>query len=108
MGEELDHDLDEESEKARRPAEIFDGYLGTMERFYNQFFLIPEGSYKGGSAAPKRDERPQEIVHIPAFYMGNSVTNALFEVFIDKTGYMTTAEKVGYGNRVYTDDYAKK
>jgi formylglycine-generating enzyme required for sulfatase activity len=102
LGEEPNHDLDEESEKARRLAEVFDGYLGAMERFYNQFLLIPEGPYTVGSAVPKRDERPEEIVHLPAFYVGKfPVTNTLFEIFVEKTGYVTTAEKVGYGTVYY-------
>ncbi len=29
------------------------------------------------------------------------VTNALFEIFVQKTGYMTTAEKTGYGTVFY-------
>jgi len=73
-----------------------------MERFYNQFLLIPEGQYKVGSSVPKRDERPEEIVHLPAFYVGKfPVTNTLFEIFVEKTGYVTTAEKVGYGTVYY-------
>ncbi len=29
------------------------------------------------------------------------VTNALFEIFVQKAGYMTTAEKTGYGTVFY-------
>ena len=102
LGEMLDLDLDEEPGKARHLAEVFDGYLGTMERFYNQFLLIPEGSYKLGNAVQKKETPPDELVQLPAFYVGKfPVTNALFEVFIEKTGYVTTAEKVGFGTVYY-------
>jgi formylglycine-generating enzyme required for sulfatase activity len=78
-------------------AEAFDGYLGAMERFYNQYVLIPKGVYTagGGNAALGHPERQ---VRLPEFYAGKfPVTNALFEIFVEKTGYLTTAEKEGYG-----------
>ncbi len=78
-------------------AEAFDGYLGAMERFYNQYPLIPKGAYTvgGGHAALGHPERR---VRLPEFYAGKfPVTNALFEIFVEKTGYLTTAEKEGYG-----------
>jgi formylglycine-generating enzyme required for sulfatase activity len=85
-------------DKANLLAEAFDGYLGTMERFYNQYVLIPEGEYMVGSKTPKRHEQPEHRVKLEAFYMGKfPVTNALFEIFVEKTGYTTTAEKLGCG-----------
>jgi len=78
-------------------AEAFDGYLGAMERFYNQYILIPKGAYTvgGGIGTQGLSERR---IRLPEFYMGKfPVTNALFEIFVEKTGYRTTAEKEGYG-----------
>ena len=93
---------DDKIRKANLLAEAFDGYLGTMERFYNQYVLIPEGEYIVGSKAPKRDEQLEHRVKLGPFYMGKfPVTNALFEIFIEKTGYTTTAEKLGYGTVYY-------
>ncbi len=99
---------DDKIRKANLLAEAFDGYLGTMERFYNQYVLIPEGEYIVGSKAPKRDEQPEHWVKLGPFYMGRfPVTNALFEIFVEKTGYTTTAEKLGYGT-VYYGRFHKK
>ena len=85
-------------QKANLLAKAFDGYLGTMERFYNQYVLIPAGEYMVGSRTPKREEQPEHRVKLAAFYMGKfPVTNALFEIFVEKTGHMTTAENLGYG-----------
>jgi hypothetical protein len=53
---------DDKIQKANLLAEAFDGYLGTMERFYNQYVLIPEGEYIVGSKAPKRDEQKTGLI----------------------------------------------
>jgi len=93
---------DDETDKDKLLAEAFDGYLGAMERFYNQYILIPEGEYIIGSKAPKGDEQPEHKVRLEPFYLGKfPVTNALFEVFVEKTWYLTTAEKLGYGTVYY-------
>lgn len=93
---------DDETDKDKLLAEAFDGYLGAMERFYNQYILIPEGEYIIGSKAPKGDEQPEHKVRLEPFYLGKfPVTNALFEVFVEKTWYVTTAEKLGYGTVYY-------
>ena len=93
-GEDPEHDPDPE-EKSRLLAEAFDGYLGAMERYYNQYLLVPQGTYLLGSAAP--GERPPVHVDLPDFYIGKyPVTNALFEVFVERTGYVTVAEEQGY------------
>jgi formylglycine-generating enzyme required for sulfatase activity len=78
-------------------AETFDGYLGAMERFYNQYILIPKGAYTVGGG-PLPQGFAERRVRLPEFYMGKfPITNALFEIFVEKTGYRTTAEKEGYG-----------
>jgi formylglycine-generating enzyme required for sulfatase activity len=78
-------------------AEAFDGYLGAMERFYNQYIRIPKGAYTIGGG-PDPHVVPERRIRLPEFYMGKfPVTNALFEIFVEKTGYRTMAEKGGYG-----------
>ncbi|MDP2992132.1 MAG: SUMF1/EgtB/PvdO family nonheme iron enzyme, partial [Deltaproteobacteria bacterium] len=88
--------------KARLLAEEFNRLLGNRERFYNQYILIPAGDYIVGNKSPGKDERPEQKVRLEAFYMGEfPVTNALFEVFVEKTGYKTLAERLGYGKVYY-------
>jgi formylglycine-generating enzyme required for sulfatase activity len=89
-------------EKAKLLSEEFDRDLSVRERFYNQHILIKGGHYITGSKNIAKNELPEERVHLRDFYIGKfPVTNALFEVFVDKTGYQTTAERQGYGF-VYT------
>ena len=77
-------------------AEKFDGFLGVMERYYNQYLLIAEKNYVIGSQNPLKGELKAHSVQLPAFYMGKfPVTIALFEAFVDRTGYVTTAERRG-------------
>ncbi len=88
-------------------SEQFDGALGAMERYYNQYIQVPAGKYIVGRAAALQNELPLQDVHLPALYMGKfPVTNALFEVFIEKTGYQTTAEKRGW-SMVYYGRFCK-
>ncbi len=88
----------DEREQARILAEQFNESLAAMDKFYNQYLLIPEGNYPIGSGLSAESGNMERIVHLPSFYMGKyPVTNVLFEIFIEETGYKTTAEKVGYG-----------
>ena len=92
----------DEIRKDRLLAENFNNLIGTIDRYYNQYILIPEGEYIVGSKRPKKDEKPEQLVHLSPFYIGKfQVTNALFEIFIEKTGYRTTAERIGYGTVYY-------
>lgn len=90
-----------EDRDPRLLAEAFDGYLGAMERFYNQYLLIPEGLYS--LPPPQRNPEETEGAHqVAAFYMGKfPVTNALFEVFVERTGYLTLAERLGHSTVYY-------
>ncbi len=102
LGEESPGIGDDEAEKARLLAETFDGYLGAMERYHNQHIFIPAGPYIVGSKAPKRNERPEQRVQVTPFYLSKfPVINALFEIFDEKTGYKTTAERQGYSTVYY-------
>jgi len=96
------HENDNEIIKTRLLAEEFNNLLGAIDKYYNQYILIPEGEYIVGSKRSKKDEKPEQLVHLSPFYMGKfPVTNALFEIFIEKTGYKTTVEKIGYGTVYY-------
>lgn len=87
-----------ETERKRILAERFDRYLGAMERHFNQFLLIPSGAYTIGSKVPTPGELPEQQIQVHDFFMGKyPVINALFEVFVERTGYTTTAEKKGFG-----------
>ncbi|MBU1054666.1 MAG: formylglycine-generating enzyme family protein, partial [Proteobacteria bacterium] len=93
--------------KAKFLAEEFNHSLAAMDKYYNQYILIPEGAYIIGSKRPKKGESLEKAVDLPAYYIGKyPITNALFEVFVEKTGYKTTAEKRGYG-KVYFGRYEK-
>lgn len=57
---------------------------------------IPAGIYQmgGDNHQARKDELPKHTVNIPAFWMDTTeVTNAQFEQFVKKTGYITVAEK---------------
>lgn len=88
--------------QAKILAERFNDALGAMDKYYNQYILIPEGEYITGSKFPKKNERPEKKIYLEPFYFGKfPVINALFEVFIEKTGYETTAERLGYSTVYY-------
>jgi formylglycine-generating enzyme required for sulfatase activity len=102
LGQNYSIDEDSKIKKNKLLAEEFDGYLGSMDRYYNHYLLIPGGEYIIGSRKPKKDEKPEKTVYLEPFYIGRfPVTNGLFEIFVEKTGYKTTAEKVGYGTVYY-------
>lgn len=89
---------DEDVRKARLLAEEFDLSLATMDRFYNHYVHLAEGDYIVGRSRPRKNERPEQVVHLPSVYVGRfPVTNALFSVFVEKTGYRTTVERSGSG-----------
>jgi formylglycine-generating enzyme required for sulfatase activity len=88
----------EKVEKAKVLAEAFNQSLAAMDRYYNQYILIPKGEYVVGGSRDRRDERTKELVSLSRFYIGKfPITNILFEIFVEKTGYRTTAERVDYG-----------
>ena len=108
LGQEYSLEANSKITKDKILAEEFDGYLGSMDRHYNHYILIPGGEYIIGSKHPKKDEKSEQMVYLEPFYFGRfPITNGLFEIFVEKTGYKTTAEKVGYGT-VYFGRFEKK
>jgi formylglycine-generating enzyme required for sulfatase activity len=105
MGPDLSSSIyseEEIKEKAKLLSDEFEHYLSVREKFYNQHILIKGGNYLTGGTNRGEDEFPEQIVNLRDFYIGKfPITNALFEIFVEKTGYITTAEKYGFGI-VYT------
>ena len=96
-GDEVIEVIDEVVEANRR-AEEFNRLLGDRDTFYNQYVHIPEGDYIVGSPAPTGHERPEQVVRLGPFRIGEfPITNALFEAFVQETGYRTVAERTGFG-----------
>ena len=111
--EEID-ELSEEELKAleefrakKELAEHFDEALGEREKKYNKYTLVPDGYYTIGSKKSIKSSLELQQFHMPKVYIGiYPVTNTLFEIFVDETGYVTTAEKLGFG-RVYSSNFQK-
>jgi formylglycine-generating enzyme required for sulfatase activity len=96
---------EEGQEKALILADRFDKMLSDTERYYNRYLLIPGGRFLAVNAPSKADNKTQKYIELPDFYFGKfPVTNNLFELFIEKTGYITTAERQGYST-VYKGRY---
>jgi len=109
LGQEYSDEVSSKVKKDRLLAEKFDGYLGVMDRYYNHYILIPGGEYIVGAKNPGKDEKSEQLISLSPFYMGRfPVTNGLFQIFVEKTGYKTAAEKVGYGNVYYGRFQRKK
>jgi formylglycine-generating enzyme required for sulfatase activity len=72
--------------------------------------IVPEGSFvQGRDDGERADERPAHEVHVPAFAIDTTlVTRAAFAAFVAETGYVTTAERMGFGmaSREGMDDWA--
>jgi len=97
-----------QEEDPRVLSEKFNNSLSEMDRLYNQYLLIPKGEYTIGSTGPKEKFNRARRVKLSEYYIGKfPVTNALFDVFVEKTGYRTTAERVGYGT-VYSGRLQRK
>ncbi len=111
--EELD-ELDEDELKAleefrqkKELAEHFDESLGDREKKYNKYTTVPEGKYTIGTRKSLKSSLELQEFDMPKVYIGiYPVTNALFEIFIEETGYITTAEEKGFG-RVFHSRFKK-
>ncbi len=107
MFEELDIDdkeLEEfkEFQKNRELARQFDNLLADADKKYNAYVVVPAGTYTVGSTRNTKNRLELQQLEMQKLYIAKyPVTNALFEIFIQETGYVTTAEKKGYGTVFY-------
>jgi formylglycine-generating enzyme required for sulfatase activity len=107
-------ELDEEEQKAleefreqKELSEQFDQTLGERERKYNKYTKVPTGLYTVGTKKGIKSTLELQQFDMPEVYIGiYPVINSLFEIFIEETGYITTAEKLGFG-RVYYSRFKK-
>ena len=98
----------EEFRKQRELAEHFDDSLGEREKKFNVYVTVPKGKYTIGTKKSLKSSLELQEFDMPEVHIGRyPVTNSLFEIFIDQTGYLTTAEKKGSGV-VYHSRYKKK
>ncbi|MFO7750333.1 MAG: SUMF1/EgtB/PvdO family nonheme iron enzyme, partial [Desulfobacteraceae bacterium] len=106
--EEID-ELNEEERQAleafRNEKELsqqFDNFLGEEEKKYNVYVTVPAGRYTVGTQKSLKHSLALQQIEMPEIYMARyPVTNSLFEVFVEQTGYVTTAEKKGVGTVFY-------
>jgi formylglycine-generating enzyme required for sulfatase activity len=108
--DELDEDelnALEDFRKKKALAEQFDETLGQREKKYNRYGIVPEGTYTIGTRKSIKTSLELQPFDMPKVYMGiYPICNFLFEIFIEQTGYVTTAEKKGSG-RVYYSRFKK-
>jgi formylglycine-generating enzyme required for sulfatase activity len=59
---------------------------------------VPAGSFVRGREGGREDEAPPHTVEVHAFYIDETlVTRRDFARFVEQTGYVTTAERIGFG-----------
>ena len=81
--------------------------MGDREKKYNKYTTVPEGKYTVGTLKSIKSSLELQEFDMPKVYIGiYPVTNALFEIFIEETGYITTAEQKGFG-RVFHSRFKK-
>ncbi len=98
---EIDDDELDVIEKLRKEKELakhFDNFLGENEKKYNNYIMVPAGKYTVGSKRNFKDTLQLQQIDMPELYCAQyPVTNSLFEIFVEQTGYVTLAEKKGSG-----------
>ncbi|MBU0971175.1 MAG: formylglycine-generating enzyme family protein, partial [Proteobacteria bacterium] len=98
----------EDFREQRKLAEHFDDTLGEREKKFNVYVTVPKGKYTIGTQKSLKASLELQQFDMPQVHIGRyPVTNSLFEIFIDQTGYVTTAEKKGT-SIVYQARYKKK
>ncbi len=99
-------EAESDPERSRVLAEEFNRSLAAMDRSYNQYILVPDGTYPFRASSSDGDEASS--ITLSPFYIGKfPVTNGLFELFVERTGYRTAAERLGWGT-VYQGRYRRE
>ncbi|MBF0230379.1 MAG: SUMF1/EgtB/PvdO family nonheme iron enzyme [Desulfamplus sp.] len=99
-----DQELEEfrEFQKNKELARQFDNFLADADKKYNIYVVVPAGIYTVGSIRNTKNKLELQQIEMQKLYIAKyPVTNSLFEIFIQETGYITTAEKKGYGTVFY-------
>ena len=99
-----DKELEEfkEFQKSKELATHFDNLLADSDKKYNIYVVVPAGIYTVGSTKKTKNKLELQQLEMQKLYIAKyPVTNSLFEIFIQETGYITTAEKKGYGTVFY-------
>ncbi|MBF0242959.1 MAG: SUMF1/EgtB/PvdO family nonheme iron enzyme [Desulfamplus sp.] len=92
----------EEFKKNKELARQFDDLLADADKRYNTYVVVPAGIYTVGSIRRTKNKLELQQIEMQKLYIAKyPVTNSLFEIFIQETGYITTAEKKGYGTVFY-------
>ncbi|MBF0412062.1 MAG: SUMF1/EgtB/PvdO family nonheme iron enzyme [Desulfamplus sp.] len=99
-----DNELEDfkEFQKNKELARQFDNLLADADKKYNIYVVIPAGIYTVGSISKTKNRLELQQIEMQKLYIAKyPVTNSLFEIFIQETGYVTTAEKKRYGTVFY-------
>lgn len=81
-----------------RPMLTLDSPAQAVGKDGMTMLLVPAGEFTMGCTNCSEAERPPHKVYLDAFYIDQTeVTNAMFQRFVDVTGYQTYAEKQGSG-----------
>ena len=87
-----------EFNEKKKLAEQFDEKLAEADKKYNIYVEVPKGEYTIGTKKTLKSSLELQKFDMPKVYIGKyPITNSLFEAFIEETGYVTTAEKIGSG-----------
>ncbi len=90
----------------RAPTAVVPGSTRVSDQDGMTLLYVPAGEFTMGSNDGSDNEKPPHPVYLDAFYIDQTeVTNAMFQKFVDATGYQTDAEKQGSG---WAFDPAKK
>ncbi|MEJ2656893.1 MAG: SUMF1/EgtB/PvdO family nonheme iron enzyme [Desulfobacterales bacterium] len=68
LGQEYRSEKDSRLKKDKLLSEEFDGYLGTMDRYYNHYILIDGGEYLIGSKHPENSSLYSKVVKGDCWY----------------------------------------
>jgi formylglycine-generating enzyme required for sulfatase activity len=93
-------DYDVASEQFRDAAKVYGQAATTAQPYVPEMLLVHGGVFSMGSSADEvgrgRDEGPVRSVTLSDYYLAaHEVTVAQFRSFVDKKGYITTAERGG-------------
>jgi len=88
--------VETEAPVATQPPALGIGSTWTRPADGMLMVYVPEGNFTMGSNDGSSDEQPVHTVYLDAFWIDQTeVTNAMFSLFVERTGYQTDAEGKG-------------